>query len=62
MFIEVNNIILRLDLIKSAYPSAMRGVTVITFTDNTTGKYDMEFYELKKALKSQIVNRAKEDV
>lgn len=62
MFIVVNNVILRLDLIKSACPSVMRGVTIITFTDNTTVKYDMEFKELEKALKSQIVNRVKEDV
>ena len=62
MFIEVGNVILKLELIKCACPSVMRGVTIITFTDNTTVKYDMEFNELEKALKSYIVNKAKEDV
>ena len=57
MFIKVNNIILRLDLIKCAYPSVMRGVTIVTFTDNTTAKYEMEYKDLEKALKSVIINK-----
>lgn len=56
VFIEVNEILIRADLVKVAYPSAMRGVTIIKFTDNTKSEFEMEYKEFIKAFKKAFSN------
>lgn len=62
VFIEVNKILIRADLVKIAYPSVMRGVTIIKFTDNTKSEFEMEYDEFIKAFKKAFNNGACLDV
>ena len=62
VFIEVNKILIRADLVKVAYPSVMRGVTIVKFTDNTKCEFDMEYNDFIKAFKKAFNNEACLDV
>ena len=58
VFIEVNKILIRADLVKIAYPSTTRGLTIVKFIDNTKSEFDMEYDEFIKVFKNAINNNS----